>query len=99
MRAGGGIVVIAKMGIGDLAERVSAGGGVHRDAPAPPGIVVPETQVQAARVLRSNIMVYLTGLFSPWNINKFFFLNACIPVFYSVVRNVKKIIFFPKLHV
>jgi hypothetical protein len=79
MRTGGGIVVIAKMGIGDLAERVSAGGGIHRDAPAPPGIVVPETQVQAARVLRSNIicinMAYLrertlTGLFSSLNINK-----------------------------
>ncbi len=82
MRTGGGIVVIAKMGIGDLAERVSAGGGIHRDAPAPPGIVVPETQVQAARVLRSNIICIimaclrertLTGLFSSWNINKFFF--------------------------
>jgi hypothetical protein len=56
MRTGGGVVVIAKMGIGDLAERVSASGGIHRDASAPPGVVVPETQVQATRVLRSNII-------------------------------------------
>jgi hypothetical protein len=73
MPTGGGVEVIAKMGIGDLAERVSASGGIHRDAPAPPGIVVPETQVQATRVLRLNIiyvvMTYLrekilTDLFS-----------------------------------
>jgi hypothetical protein len=62
MRAGGGIVVIAKMGIGDLAERVSACGGVPCDAPAPPGIVVPETQVQAARVLRLNIICVIQSL-------------------------------------
>ena len=62
MRAGGGIVMITKMGIGDLAERVSACGGVHCDAPAPPGIVVPETQVQAARVLRSNIICLIQSM-------------------------------------
>ena len=62
MRAGGGIVMITKMGIGDLAERVSACGGVHCDAPAPPGIVVPETQVQAARVLRLNIICIIRSM-------------------------------------
>jgi hypothetical protein len=56
MRTGGGVEVIAKMGIGDLAQRVPASGGIHRDAPTPPGVVVPETQVQATRVLRSNII-------------------------------------------
>ncbi len=67
VRTGGCVVVIAKMGIGDLAERVSAGGGIHCDASATPGVVVPETQVQATRVLRSNIiyvdMVFLIFLF------------------------------------
>jgi hypothetical protein len=63
VRAGGCIVMIAKMGIGDLAERVSAGGGIHCDASATPGVVVPETQVQAARVLRSNI-IYVAMAFS-----------------------------------
>jgi hypothetical protein len=56
VRTGGCVVVIAEMSIGDLAERVSAGGGIHCDASATPGVVVPETQVQATRVLRSNII-------------------------------------------
>ena len=62
VRTGGCIVMIAKMGIGDLAERVSAGGGIHCDASATPGVVVPETQVQAARVLRSNIICVIQSM-------------------------------------
>ncbi len=42
VRAGRRVVMITEVGVGDLAERVPAGGGVNCDAPAASWVVVPE---------------------------------------------------------
>ncbi len=45
VRAGRRVVMITEVFVGDLAERVPAGGGVHGDAPATPWVVVTEAKV------------------------------------------------------
>ncbi len=51
MGARRGIPVTAIMGVLRLAELVSAGRGVDDGAPAPPGVVIAVTNVQASGIL------------------------------------------------
>ena len=64
-----GIPVTAIMGVLRLAELVPAGRGVDDGAPAPSGVVVAETDVQASGVLKRRFINIAVSTF-------FFLINS-----------------------